>query len=524
MVEDAELLRRYAREKSEPAFAELVQRHLNLVYAAALRRVGGDTHLAEDITQQVFTALARNAATLGHHPVLSGWLYTATRNLAVQLVRSEHRRQAREQEAQTMNELTSAPTHDAEWEQIRPMIDGAMDQLGEADRQAVLLRFFERKSFLDVGLKLRLTENAARMRVERALDKLHALLARRGVTSTTGALALALANQTAVVTPTGLATMVTGAALADAGIAGGTIWTTLSSMKVGMAIGGALVLAIVGTVTQKARTTPKEPIAAVSATQPTAEITAPARDAKTEVQNAIPSSSARASEQGTAQATVAPVPVSGLAPKIASQGSRTVAGVSAAAPLPAPLPAAPVSYELVKLKVLRVFSVNDGDAVFRAYAVSWRDQEVVAGDTLAQTNFDVGEIVEVLVLHPSLQGTEGHGLGFEVMSSGERRNTGVPPTTGTAALPISTARSQEELRLEVLKVFSAQDGDGRFRAYVVNWKNQEIAVRDMLMRSDYRVGDTVSVVASKRPYPNGKARPGLLRFSIMPRPIDRVAR
>src|SRR4051812_14672350 len=116
MVEEAELLRRYAREKSEEAFAELVRRHVNFVYAAALRRVGGDMHLAEDVTQQVFTALARSAATLASHPVLSGWLYTTTRNVATQVVRSERRRQTREQEAQIMNELTSAASHDAEWE------------------------------------------------------------------------------------------------------------------------------------------------------------------------------------------------------------------------------------------------------------------------------------------------------------------------------------------------------------------------------------------------------------------------
>src|SRR5882672_11252481 len=218
MIEDAALLRRYAEEKSDPAFAELVRRHVNFVYACALRRVGGDAHLAEDVTQRVFTALARDAMALARREVLSGWLYTTARNASAQVVRGERRRQARESEAQIMNELTSASAHDAEWERLRPVLDDALDRLSDDDRQAVLLRFFEGKSFADVGAKLRLNENTARMRVERALDKLHGALAQRGVTSTTAALAVALANQAGVAAPAGLAASVTGVALAGGGM------------------------------------------------------------------------------------------------------------------------------------------------------------------------------------------------------------------------------------------------------------------------------------------------------------------
>jgi RNA polymerase sigma factor (sigma-70 family) len=228
MLEDAELLRRYAAEKSEPAFAELVRRHVNFVYACALRRVGGDRQLAEDVTQHVFTALARDAAALAQREVLSGWLFTTARNASAQVVRTERRRLARETEAQLMNELTSSPAHDAEWERLRPVLDDALDGLNDDDRQAVLLRYFEGKSFAEVGVKLRLTENTARMRVERALDKLHALLARRGVTSTTAALGLALANQAGVAAPAGLAASVTGAALRGALTAGSGATASLS--------------------------------------------------------------------------------------------------------------------------------------------------------------------------------------------------------------------------------------------------------------------------------------------------------
>jgi RNA polymerase sigma factor (sigma-70 family) len=248
MIEDAELLRRYSEEKSETAFAELVQRHLDFVYAGALRRVGGDTHLAEDVTQHVFVALARSAAPLARRPVLAGWLFTTTRFAAAQVVRSERRRQAREQEAHTMNELTSSSAHDAEWQRLRPVLDDTLDELDERDREAVLLRFFEARSFADIGGKLRLTENAARMRVERALDRLHGALTRRGVTSTTAGLALALANQVAVAAPAGLAASVTGAVVA--GVSTGSVSGTaalgfLGFMNTAKMVTGIAVLAVI---------------------------------------------------------------------------------------------------------------------------------------------------------------------------------------------------------------------------------------------------------------------------------------
>jgi RNA polymerase sigma factor (sigma-70 family) len=241
MIEDTELLRRYLDEQSEPAFAELVARHVNLVYGVALRRVGGDTHRAEDVTQQVFTALAQKARTLRSHPVLSAWLYTTTRNVAAQVVRSAVRRQAREQEALKMNAEPSA-----DWERLRPVLDDVLDELRDDDRRAVLLRFFEGKSFADVGARLRLTDNAARMRVDRALEKMHAALGRRGVTSTTAALGLALAGQAAVTAPASLAPAVTGAALAGAGLMTATATATFMSMTK-LQVGVAAAIAAAGT-------------------------------------------------------------------------------------------------------------------------------------------------------------------------------------------------------------------------------------------------------------------------------------
>lgn len=242
MVEDAELLRRFAEGHAEADFAEFVRRYVDFVYGCALRRVGGDVHFAEDVVQQVFVAAARNARGLARHPAPSGWLYTAARNISVQLVRTERRRRTRERAAEAMSEQ-NGPIPEGDWDQVRPVLDDALDDLNEADRQAVLVRFFEGKSFAEVGARLRVAENAARMRVDRALDKLHAALVRRGVTSTTAALALVLANQAGVAAPMGLATAATGAALATtAGTTAGAV-LLMGMTKLQVAVASAVLLA-----------------------------------------------------------------------------------------------------------------------------------------------------------------------------------------------------------------------------------------------------------------------------------------
>jgi RNA polymerase sigma factor (sigma-70 family) len=221
MIDDATLLERYVRDRSEEAFAEVVRRHLTMVYSAALRRTAGDVHRAEDVAQIVFAVLARDAAALSRHPSLTGWLYTATRNAAVDLLRTERRRQQREEKAQLMEEISLSPEASADWEQLRPVLDDAMEELDERDREAVLLRFFEGQPFASVGAAMRLSEDAARKRVDRALEKLGSLLQRRGITSTGGALTVLLANQVSVAAPASVAASITAAAMAGAGTATG---------------------------------------------------------------------------------------------------------------------------------------------------------------------------------------------------------------------------------------------------------------------------------------------------------------
>src|SRR5688572_6310510 len=107
MDSDNQLLESYARQGSERAFRDLVERHINLVHSAAVREAGGNASLAEDITQAVFTELALHAAKLARHPALAGWLYTCVRRMTANVRRAEERRQRREQQAFTMNELLS---------------------------------------------------------------------------------------------------------------------------------------------------------------------------------------------------------------------------------------------------------------------------------------------------------------------------------------------------------------------------------------------------------------------------------
>src|SRR5213593_622951 len=221
MNDDAQLLRRYAEAGSESAFSELVARHIDLVYSAALRVVGGDTHLAQDVAQTVLADLARKARALSRHEVLTGWLYQATRFAAAKAVRTERRRSSREKEAVAMQELSS----DANWERLRPVLDEAMSRLGAKDRDAVLLRYFERKELRAVGDALGTSEEAARKRVSRALERLRRYLTTHGVSFSATTLATALTGSAVQAAPPALAGTISAAvvtAAAAAAAAGST--------------------------------------------------------------------------------------------------------------------------------------------------------------------------------------------------------------------------------------------------------------------------------------------------------------
>src|SRR5450432_1855332 len=176
--DDITLLREFAATESEAAFATLVQRHVNLVHSVALRSTGS-SHAAQEISQAVFIILARKANSWPQHAVLSGWLYQTTRLTSANFLRGEIRRQKREQEAYMQSTLNESEPE--AWRQVAPLLDDALDKLGERDRNAIVLRFFENKNLRDVGAGLGVNEDAAKMRVTRAVEKLRKLFLKRGV-------------------------------------------------------------------------------------------------------------------------------------------------------------------------------------------------------------------------------------------------------------------------------------------------------------------------------------------------------
>ncbi len=225
---DTDRLRAYAEQGDEQAFGEIVSAHLNLVYSTALRQLGGDAHRAQDISQTVFVDLATLARSIPQQTVVSGWLYRHTCYVASKTLRTERRRLGRELIAMDINDLNNQPSHD--WKQIAAVLDSAMTRLGDHDRNAIVLRFFEQKSLQEVGAALGLGEDAARMKVSRALDRLRKIFARYGITTTSAALAAALPLGAAHVAPHGFAAAITAASLA-AGIKTSAI-PTLTILKV----------------------------------------------------------------------------------------------------------------------------------------------------------------------------------------------------------------------------------------------------------------------------------------------------
>jgi RNA polymerase sigma factor (sigma-70 family) len=242
------LLNDFAKNGSETAFRDLVTRYTDLVYSAAVRLVDGDRHLAQDVTQTVFIDLAKMAGKLSSDVMLGGWLHRHTCFVAATVMRGERRRQSRERQAVEMNDLQDHSK--AALAQVGPILDEAINQLGTEDRAAVVLRFFEQADFRSVGETLGINENAARMRVTRALEKLHLLLKHRGVTFSSAALGTVLATEVVTAAPAGLAASFSVSALAGLTAGSGRVLTvlkiiTMTKLKAGIV--GAMIMAGVAT-------------------------------------------------------------------------------------------------------------------------------------------------------------------------------------------------------------------------------------------------------------------------------------
>jgi RNA polymerase sigma factor (sigma-70 family) len=224
---DLELLARYTRQQAEDAFTEIVRRHLDLVFSAALRQVRSP-QLAEEVAQSAFTDLARQAHRLAPDTVLTAWLYQVTRRTAIDVVRREARRRLREHVACELNAMNATA---ADWTHIEPLLDDAMQALEDTDRTAVLLRYFDNKSLREVGQTLGTSEEAARKRVSRAVERLREFFEKRGVTVGASGLVIFISTNAVQAAPVGLvATISTAAALA------GTVITPTATAVVAKAI------------------------------------------------------------------------------------------------------------------------------------------------------------------------------------------------------------------------------------------------------------------------------------------------
>jgi RNA polymerase sigma factor (sigma-70 family) len=266
---DHDLLQAYARDGSQPAFATLVGRHLNLVYSVA-RRVTRSPQLAEEVAQAVFADLARQAGSLGNEAPVVAWLHVVSRRKSVDAVRRESRRQLREGIAASLSDsITMNPPH-ANWTEIEPLLDEAVESLPPADRSAILLRFFENKSLREVGAALGTSDDAAQKRVSRALDELRAFLLRRGVAISAAGLATNISAHALLTAPAALGSAI-GAAIGAASVTVPAAVLTLAQK----ALIGAGVAAAVAIVVHQGLSRSSAPSPAVAA-QPAVNVAATA--------------------------------------------------------------------------------------------------------------------------------------------------------------------------------------------------------------------------------------------------------
>ncbi|HVE15199.1 MAG TPA: sigma-70 family RNA polymerase sigma factor, partial [Chthoniobacterales bacterium] len=251
---DMDLVQQYAVSRSEKAFATLVERHASLVYSAALRQVN-DVDLARDVTQAVFIVLARKASSLNSRTILAAWLWRTARFAATDALKTRRRREKREQEAY-MQSLPSREESDP-WSQIAPLLDPALSRLGGKDRTALVLRFFEGQSFREVGETLGTSEDAAKMRVGRALEKMRRIFARQGVCLSGAIIAAAVSDHSIQTVPSGVTAPLASVAGAKGVTLGGsalaiakaaTLLMAWTRMKTVFVAGAAIVLVPTGAV------------------------------------------------------------------------------------------------------------------------------------------------------------------------------------------------------------------------------------------------------------------------------------
>ena len=264
-MSETELLEAFRKERSEDAFAELVRRYASLVYSVAKRRLANPA-LAEDVTQIVFIRFAKAPPKVCSHSELAAWLHRTTVNVTIDTWRSETRRFNREQQAATME---PPEADNAKWEEIAPNLDEAINELEEMDRRALLLRFFNGKTMRDIGVALGVSEDAAKMRVNRVVDRLRTRLGVRGVACTAAVLGALMAENSMEAAPKEMISKVATIRLtAGAGIAGGLFGGLLRPSILNLAVSAAVLSLIGVTVAQFLRSSGSPSSEAPRASQP----------------------------------------------------------------------------------------------------------------------------------------------------------------------------------------------------------------------------------------------------------------
>jgi RNA polymerase sigma factor (sigma-70 family) len=251
MPTDSDLLAAYIDSGSQSAFTALVERHLPAVCSAAARQVGGNNYSTQEVVQTVFTLLARKAQTLRSHPALIAWLYTTTSLTAAKMRRQEARRSRRETLEANMEDKLVSPDAAIDWDRVGAVIDPLLLQLSETDRAATLLRFFEHRPYREIGDRFGISENAARMRVERALEGLRSKLARLRIKSTAAAVGIALGEHAVLAAPVGMAPAIAATAVASAAAAPTVLTFVMVSSLLKIAVPVAFVAMVAGLLIQR---------------------------------------------------------------------------------------------------------------------------------------------------------------------------------------------------------------------------------------------------------------------------------
>jgi RNA polymerase sigma factor (sigma-70 family) len=223
---DDDLIGQYVRDGSNPAFSELVRRYLSMVYSAAHRQVGSAA-LAEDIAQSVFLDLSKHASKLKPGQPLAAWLHLVTRRTAIDVIRRESRRRLREK---TASEIAAMKSDSSLWHQMEPLLDAALEDLSEVDRNALLQRYFANKSLREVGETLGTSEDAAQKRVGRAIDQLRIVFARRGIIVTSAGLVTDLSAHAILPAPASLGVAISASAISAAVIPSAALLKTASTI------------------------------------------------------------------------------------------------------------------------------------------------------------------------------------------------------------------------------------------------------------------------------------------------------